>query len=196
MDKANHSRIALIISDKFPGGTVKLPTLNLKTEKYNTESFDTSRPLWKQRVWDSLDSDSRALYTMVIRETILTLAKYEFFLRDVEVYIQSDGTLILSNFSMVHCNSTGPLKLESATMLPVSVVAELFPVENVSESLNKTINSLTTDRDALLIKIEELQKRVDKANAKLHDTIMVVKGSAAVGIGMIVALFGLLSLLQ
>jgi hypothetical protein len=196
MERANHSRIALIISDKFPKGTVKLPRLNLKTENYHTESFDTSRPLWKEQVWAILNPESRALYTMVLRETILTLAKYEFFLRDVEVYIQSDGTLVLSNFSVVHYNSPNKLKLESATMVPVSVVPDLFPVENVSESLNKTINSLTTDRDALLIKIEDLQKRVDKANARLHDTIMVVKGSAAVGVGMVVALFGLLSLLR
>jgi hypothetical protein len=196
MDKANHSRIALIIYDKFPGGTVKLPTLNLKKEAYRTEPFDSSRPLWKEWVWTSLDQDSRTLYIMLLRETILSLAKYEFFLRDVEVYLQSDGTLMLSNFSVVHHNAPNKLKLESATMVPVSVVPDLLPVEDHSDILNKTINSLSTERDTLLIKIEELKKKVDKANTKLHDTIMVVKGSATVGVGIIIALFGLLSFLR
>ena len=196
MERANHTRISLIISDRFPGGAVKLPTLNLKQEDYTIEKFDSSRPLWKEKVWNNLSEERKVAYINAIRDAILTLAKYEFFLRDVEIYLQSDGTLMLSNFTGVHYNSNGPLKVESATMVPVSVVPELLPVENISESLNKTINSLTTDRDGLLIKVDELQKRVDKANAKLHDTIMVVKGSAAVGVGIIVALFGVLSVLR
>uniref|UniRef100_A0A6C0AMD0 Uncharacterized protein n=1 Tax=viral metagenome TaxID=1070528 RepID=A0A6C0AMD0_9ZZZZ len=123
--KANHVRISEILEFVHPNRYLRLPKIHL-SEEYIVEEFDRSRPLWHEDIWSALSTEAKANYIKAIKECIIILAKYDFFLRGVEVYIQSDGSLILSNLARVHHTHQEYLSVESATILPSFIISKGF----------------------------------------------------------------------
>ena len=124
--KANHARIHEVLTYIFPSGAIRLPKL-LKVNTYSIETFDQEKPLWDEDVWSSLSEEARGKYSKLLKECLIILAKYDFFLKAVEVYLQPDGSLILTSLSRVHhVRPQGGLVLESASILPVSVISRGF----------------------------------------------------------------------
>jgi len=114
---ANYTRINEILSYIFPSGILRV----------STDPIDQTRPLWEEDIWISLSEDAKGKYIGVLRESLIILAKYDFFLRDAEVYLQPNGSLILSNLDKVHHQKPRDgLRVESAKILPVSVISKGF----------------------------------------------------------------------
>jgi hypothetical protein len=119
MDKqeANYARINEVLSYVFPTGVLRV----------TTDPIDQTRPLWEEDIWSSLSEELRGSYIRTLRECLIILAKYDFFLMGVEVYLQPDGALILSNLSKVHHQRPRDgLRVESAKILPASVISKGF----------------------------------------------------------------------
>jgi hypothetical protein len=115
--EANFVRISEILSYVFPSGILRV----------STDPIDQTRPLWEEDVWTSLSEEVKGNYIRILRDCLIILAAYDFFLLGVEVYIQPDGTLILSNFAKVHhWRPRDGLRVESAKILPASVISKGF----------------------------------------------------------------------
>ena len=114
---ANYTRINEILSYMFPSGILRV----------STDPVDQTKPLWEEDIWISLSEDAKGNYIRVLRVCLIILAKYDFFLRDVEVYLQPNGTLVLCNLDKVHHQKPREgLRVESARILPVSVISKGF----------------------------------------------------------------------
>lgn len=117
LDVANYTRINEILSYMFPTGILRV----------STDPVDQTRPLWEEDIWVSLPEEAKGNYIRVLRVCLIILAKYDFFLRDVEVYLQPNGSLILCNLTKVHHQKPRDgLRVESAKILPVSVISKGF----------------------------------------------------------------------
>ena len=115
--EANFVRIHDILAYVFPTGILRL----------STDPIDQTQPLWEEDVWASLSEEKKGNYIRILRECLIILAKYDFFLLGVEVYLQPDGTLILSNLARVHHRPPQDgLRVESAKILPASVISKGF----------------------------------------------------------------------
>ena len=124
--RANHARIDEVLTCVFPSRALRLPRL-IEADAYSIETFDQERPLWDEDIWSSLSEEAKGNYIKLLRECLLILAKYDFFLRGVEVYLQPDGSLIMTNLSKVHhIRPRDGLSLESTTILPISVISRGF----------------------------------------------------------------------
>lgn len=116
-DEANYMRINEILSYVFPSGILRV----------STDPVDQTKPLWEEDIWESLSEDAKGKYIGSLRESLIILAKYDFFLRDVEVYLQPNGTLVVCNLAKVHHQRPRDgLRVESAKILPVSVISKGF----------------------------------------------------------------------
>ena len=116
-DTANYTRINEVLSYIFPSGILRV----------STDPVDQTKPLWEEDIWVSLSEEAKASYIRTLRECLIILAKYDFFLRDVEIYLQPNGTLILSNLAKVHHQRPRDgLRVESAKILPASVISRGF----------------------------------------------------------------------
>jgi len=115
--EANFARISDILAYIFPTGILRV----------STDPIDQTQPLWEEDVWASLSEEKKGNYIRIIRECLIILAKYDFFLMGAEVYLQPDGTLILSNLARVHhWRPRDGLRVESAKILPASVISKGF----------------------------------------------------------------------
>jgi hypothetical protein len=116
-DEANYMRINEILSYVFPSGILRV----------SNDPVDQTRPLWEEDTWESLIEDAKENYLGVLRESLIILAKYDFFLRDVEVYLQHNGTMVICNLAKVHHQRPRDgLRVESAKILPVSIISKGF----------------------------------------------------------------------
>jgi len=119
--RANHVRINEILHSIFPTGNIRLPKINLEKEGYIVEEFDKSRPLYRKDVWLSLSKSQQDFYISTLTTCHRMMAKYDYYLKDIEIYIQPDNSLIMSNISRIH--HTNNLKIDYASILP-SVISE------------------------------------------------------------------------
>jgi hypothetical protein len=119
--RANHVRINEILQSIFPTGNIRLARIHLEKEGYIVEEFDKSRPLYREDVWLSLSKSQQDFYISTLTTCHRMMAKYDYYLKDIELYIQPDNSLIMSNISRIHHNNN--FKIDSATILP-SVISE------------------------------------------------------------------------
>lgn len=126
-EKAVHARISDILQKAhIPLRTPKL--LDPQGPDYIMERVNTDHPLWDQEVWDSLDKKQQVDFLDIIRSAFKCLWERERYnLRDVEVYLQPDDTLVMLDFGQVNVASdpSDQLGLQSAAVVPASV-AEIF----------------------------------------------------------------------
>lgn len=121
--RANHFRIDEILQSIFPTGNIRLPKIYLEKEGYSLEEFDKSRPLWREDVWLTLSKSQQDFYISILSTCHRMMAKYDYYLKDIEIYVQSDNFLIMSNISKIH-HTPNNLKIDSANILPLSVISD------------------------------------------------------------------------
>jgi hypothetical protein len=89
------------------------------------ERVDTSRPLWIPVSWTTFTEEEQATYKEVVMTCLERLAKYEFFMRNVQIYVQPDKSLVMLDFGDIHCVPGGPL-LQSHRIFPPSVMKSMI----------------------------------------------------------------------
>ena len=100
---------------------LKAPALAYTRTAYVMERVDTSRPLWEQKEV----SDE---HIEVLAEGLTALLWEGYEMRDVEVYIQPDGSLRMLDFGQV---TTRPYPLHAATMLLSATIVPASEVERL-----------------------------------------------------------------
>ena len=124
-EKGIHARISDILQKaKIPLRTPKL--LDPHGCEYIMERVNTDHPLWDEEVWDSLDKKQQAHFLAILHAAFQCLwERGRYNLRDVEVYLQPDDTLMMLDFGQVNVASESPdqLGLQSAAVVPASIAA-------------------------------------------------------------------------
>lgn len=108
------------------GSRLRVPAILPACPEYVMERVDVSKPLWEPDVWDKLSPQTQTFHIETLAHSLNVLASYSYHMRDVEVYLQSDGSLMMLDFSQAykmigHSERT----LETAAMVPPSVVKRL-----------------------------------------------------------------------
>ena len=97
---------------------LKAPMLEPTREALIMERVDTSRPLWEEEVSDE--------QIEVLAEGLMALQKAGYEMRDVEVYVQPDGSLRMLDFGQVTKRpQQAEARLLSAAIVPASEVERL-----------------------------------------------------------------------
>ena len=116
-EKPNHARLIKLFEGSCTDLPIRVPQL-LPSKDYEMERVSTTKPLWNQLVWGSLAQEEKDHYRWVVMTCLERLAKYEFFMRNVQVYVQPDKSLVMLDFGDVHCTpGPGPL-LQSHRIFP------------------------------------------------------------------------------
>ena len=121
-EKAIHARIASLLEmAKSPLRTPKL--LDLYGTHYIMEEVNTERPLWNPDVWSSLGPELQANLLDVLKGSFKLLWEERYHMRDVEVYLQPDNTLVVLDFGQVKysCDASDTFRLQSAAVVPASI---------------------------------------------------------------------------
>ena len=123
-----HMEIADIISKNLTSLGVVVPRIFVSPidSRYIMEKIDTSNPLSSQDFWDSLDPEKQRELEWRMRIFIKNFSSYGIFLKDVEAYYDTFNDLItVLDFGQVYRGEkTAEFKIESATLLPQSVIAD------------------------------------------------------------------------
>jgi hypothetical protein len=114
VERETHARVAALMPTDLP---IRAPKLLPHPTEYIMERVDTTRPLWEQEVWDSLDAAHQDLFLKTVQTTLLRFAEHSLVMRDVEVYVQPDNTLVMLDFGQVYSGHAEPL-LQSAAIIP------------------------------------------------------------------------------
>lgn len=123
-EKPNHARLIHLLREGCADLPIRIPQL-LPSKDYEMERVDTSRPLWNPTCWVNFTEVEQARYIEVVMNCLEHLAKYEFFMRNVQVYVQPDKSLVMLDFGDIHCiPGSGPL-LQSHRIFPPSVMKSI-----------------------------------------------------------------------
>jgi hypothetical protein len=131
VERAMHARVAALMPTDLP---IRAPKLLPHPTEYLMERVDTSQPLWEEHVWDSLDAASQALFLKTVQVTLLKFAEHSLVMRDVEVYLQPDKTLIMLDFGQVYSGHTEPL-LQSAAVIPEKLKHATHPFFSTNQDV-------------------------------------------------------------
>ena len=124
-EKPNHARLIHLLQDCCADLPIRVPHL-LPSKDYEMERVDTSQPLWAPMAWSKLTEDEQTTYKEVVMTCLERLAKYEFFMRNIQVYVQPDKSLVMLDFGDIHCVSgSGPI-LQSHRIFPPSVMKSIL----------------------------------------------------------------------
>ena len=122
LEKSMHSEIAKVLA----GSRLRVPAVLQGVSHYVMERVDVSKPLWEPEVWDKLSPETQTSHIEGLAHALNVLATYGYHMRDVEVYVQSDGSLLMLDFGQAY-KMVGHVerRLETAAMLPPSAVRRL-----------------------------------------------------------------------
>jgi len=124
-EKPNHARLIHLLREKCADLPIRVPRL-LPSKDYEMERVDTSRPLWIPTSWVKFTEAEQTKYIEVVMTCLERLATYEFFMRNVQVYVQPDKSLVMLDFGDIHCvPASGPL-LQSHRIFPPSVMKSII----------------------------------------------------------------------
>jgi hypothetical protein len=124
-EKPNHARLIHLLRDSCADLPIRVPQL-LPSKDYEMEKVDTSQPLWKQLTWGNLAEQEKASYIEAVMTCLERLATYDFFMRNVQMYVQPDKSLVMLDFGDIHCGpASGPL-LQSHRIFPPSVMKSII----------------------------------------------------------------------
>lgn len=122
-EKADHVRIGELLREVSGNLEIlRVPRVTLGISEYEMECFDISRPLSEESTWSQLDPFSTEVYLRLLSACIKTLGEYDIALKEVDLYLQPDGSLMMFNFSQVssYTRDTHSL-LSSCFNIPESV---------------------------------------------------------------------------
>jgi len=125
VEKPNHARLIHLLRESCPDLPIRIPQL-LPSKDYEMERVDTSRPLWIPTSWVKFTEVEQARYIEVVMTCLERLAKYEFFMRNVQVYVQPDKSLIMLDFGDVHYIPGSGSLLQSHRIFPPSVMKSII----------------------------------------------------------------------
>jgi len=123
----------LAASPAPPMMALRVPRLSSEKTRYIMEQIDVSRPLWESKV---SDEQIKALVT-----GLLCLWRKGYEMRDVEVYIQPDGSLCMLDFGQVTNSPEASTKILSAAIVPASEV-ERIEMELTAKTAPPTIQKM------------------------------------------------------
>jgi hypothetical protein len=123
-EKPNHARLIHLLRESCADLPIRVPQL-LPSKDYEMERVDTSRPLWIPVSWTKLTEAEHASYKEVVMTCLERLARYEFFMCNVQIYVQPDKSLVMLDFGDIHCVPGGPL-LQSHRIFPRSVMKSII----------------------------------------------------------------------
>ena len=108
------------------GSRLRVPAILPACPDYVMERVDVSKPLCEPDVWDKLSPQTQSSHIETLAHALNVLASYSYHMRDVEVYVQPDGSLMMLDFSQAY-KMVGHIErtLETAAMVPPSVVKRL-----------------------------------------------------------------------
>jgi hypothetical protein len=118
-EKTIHARISDILEKtQSPLRTPKL--FNPCDAYYVMEEINTDRPLWHEDVWASLDKKLQGSFLIIVWSAFKHLWEEKYDMRDVEVYLQPDNTLVVLDFDQVKYaeNSSQTFGIHSAAVVP------------------------------------------------------------------------------
>lgn len=118
-EKANHARISEIL--KKTQSALRTPKLlNPCDAHYIMEEVNTDRPLWHDDVWASLDKKLQGSFLTILWSAFKHLWEEKYDMRDVEVYVQPDNSLVVLDFGQVRYaeNSSQTFDIHSAAVVP------------------------------------------------------------------------------
>jgi hypothetical protein len=101
---------------------LRVPLLHCEPTRYIMERVDVSKPLWEAEVSDQ--------HIEVLATGLLCLWRNGYELRDVEVYLQPDGSLCMLDFGQVTQSREPSTKLLSAAIVPPYQVERLENTQN------------------------------------------------------------------
>lgn len=135
-EKAVHARIAYLLERvKSPLRTPKL--FDPYDAYYIMEEVSTDRPLWHEEVWEGLDKELQETLLAVLRSAFKGLFAEGYNMRDVEVYLQPDNTLVVLDFGQVTSSSASSassasheFRLQSAAVVPPAVAESFLTYKN------------------------------------------------------------------
>lgn len=107
----------LLAASPAPAIALRVPRLSSSKTSYIMERIDVSRPLWEAEVRDE--------QTEALVRGLLCLWRKGYEMRDVEVYIQPDGSLCMLDFGQVTTSPDASTKLLSAAIVPASEVERI-----------------------------------------------------------------------
>ena len=121
LEKAVHTEVLRLLA----GAKLRVPKL-LNTDGLVMERVDVKKPLWQPEVWDLLKPEMQDNFIEILVHALNVLGMHGYVMKDVEVYLQPDDTLVMLDFGQAG-KIQGPAqrRLESAAMVPPSSVARL-----------------------------------------------------------------------
>lgn len=126
LEKAVHTEVCRLLA----GAKLRVPKLRvpklLNTDGLVMERVDVEKPLWQPEVWDLLKPEMQDNYIEILAHALNVLGMHGYVMKDVEVYLQPDNTLVMLDFGQVG-KIQGPAqrRLETAAMVPPSSVGRL-----------------------------------------------------------------------
>jgi len=119
-EKEYHQKIYDILAHKnIKDLAISVPKIKA-TPEYWMERIDTTYPLADEDIWHALPLQTQEKYINNINIFLTLLAKESIYLKDVEAYIQADGSISVIDFGQV--NNKPTKELNSAGFVPPSVV--------------------------------------------------------------------------
>ena len=123
-EKEIHAQISpLLEKAKSP---LRTPILLPHLVAYVMEEVKTDRPLWHEEVWSGLSKHIQETLLSSLKTAFKALWAQGYNMRDVEVYLQPDNTLVVLDFGQVTMAlPSEEFSLQSAAVVPPEV-AKLF----------------------------------------------------------------------
>jgi hypothetical protein len=115
-ERDRHASVNYLLSEC----RLKAPALAYTRTAYVMERVDTSRPLWEQEVSDE--------HIDILAEGLTALLWEGYEMRDVEVYVQPDGSLRMLDFGQV---TNRPYPLHAATIVLSGTIVPASEVERL-----------------------------------------------------------------
>lgn len=125
-DEANfHYEIYSHLDNEMSDLGVAVPSFHVDGGLYRMQRIDTSKPLYDEDVWASLNAKLQKEYLWRARIFLKSLAGYGLFLKNVEAYIQDDDTIMFIDFGDAYRTEPSTIfKIESSQVLPHSVTKD------------------------------------------------------------------------
>jgi len=123
LERAIHTEVGSLLA----GARLRVPKL-LAAKELVMERIDVQKPLWEPDVWDDLKPAVQDDYIETLAHALNVLGVHGYQMKDVEVYVQPDDTLVMLDFGQVgkiERRAEIERRVETAAMVPPSIVSRL-----------------------------------------------------------------------
>jgi len=132
-EKSYHTRIYTLLQTLGPL-LIRVPKRK-EGEEYCMEKINISSPLWEEATWSTLSAGKQATIIEQLGTVRRALAEESIYLKDVEAYLQPDGTICLVDFGQV--NETPTEVLPSASIVPPAILPTIRGGQRTYKTLRR-----------------------------------------------------------